>query len=64
MAYSTAIDAFAPAFGHPRSNGGRDALYKTDHPRAIDRYIDFFGTGLTRGEVDDRCGELFLETLA
>jgi hypothetical protein len=30
--------------------GGRGAewLYKTDYPRRIDRYIDFFGTGLPR----------------
>lgn len=26
----------------------RDSLYKADHPRWIDRYIDFFGTGLPR----------------
>ena len=64
MVYWTAIDALAPAFRHPLSDGGCNALYKADHPRAIDRYIDFFGTGLTGGEVDDRCGELFLETLA
>jgi hypothetical protein len=26
----------------------RHWLYKTDHPRRIDRYIDFFGTGRAR----------------
>jgi hypothetical protein len=40
-------------------------LYKDDHPRDIDRYIDFFGDGLSRTEADaDGCGEVFLESLA
>jgi hypothetical protein len=40
-------------------------LYKDDHPRSIDRYIDFFGTGTPRaGGAADRCGDVFLESLA
>jgi hypothetical protein len=40
-------------------------LYKHDHPRDIDRHIDFFGDGLSRAEADaDGCGEVFLESLA
>jgi hypothetical protein len=26
----------------------REWLYKPDHPRTVDRYIDFFGTGWVR----------------
>lgn len=29
-------------------------LYKSDYVRAIDRYIDFFGTGVRRELVFDR----------
>jgi hypothetical protein len=40
-------------------------LYKADHPRAIDRYIDFFGDGQTVVDTaSDGCGDLFLERLA
>ena len=43
----------------------REWLYKNDHPRDIDRYIDFFGDGLPGAEADaDGCGEVFLESLA
>ena len=42
----------------------RDLLYKDDHPRAIDRYIDFFGDGVTSLAGSDGCGELLLESLA
>jgi hypothetical protein len=45
--------------------GPRALLYKADHPRAIDRHIDFFGDGTTLTEADsDGCGDLFLERLA
>jgi hypothetical protein len=43
----------------------RALLYKADHPRRIDRYIDFFGDGLARPEVGaDCCGDLLLGSLA
>ena len=62
MAHSTAVQA-VPAVLEPQTEA-RDLLYKADRPRAIDRHIDFFGDGLA-GEVGcDRCGELFLESLA
>ncbi len=35
-------------------------LYKPDHARHIDRYIDFFGTPAPRRETLDPCGELVL----
>ena len=43
---------------------GRELFFKTDHPRAIDRYIDYFG-GLPRsqGADGDPCGERLLDTL-
>jgi hypothetical protein len=44
---------------------GRPWLYKEDHPRGIDRYIDFFGDRARRPGTDaDGCGEVFLESLA
>jgi hypothetical protein len=42
----------------------REWLYKADHPRHIDLYIDFFGTGASRPEAGDLCGELVMELLA
>jgi hypothetical protein len=50
--------------GH-ESHTPRAWLYKDDHPRGIDRHIDFFGDGLPRAQADaDGCGEVFLESLA
>jgi hypothetical protein len=46
------------------SGAAREWLYKDDHPRDIDRVIDFFGDGLPRAEDADGCGEVFLESLA
>jgi hypothetical protein len=55
--------AAAPTRGYECSV--REQLYKADHPRSIDRYIDFFGDGAPRAEADaDRSGELVLESLA
>jgi len=39
----------------------RNWLYRTDYPRRIDRYIDFFGTGAPLRETADRHGGLVLE---
>ena len=62
MAHSTAVHAVAPG---PRSTADAgDLLYKADHPRAIDQYIDFFGDGVLSDASCDGCGELFLESLA
>jgi len=60
MAHSTAVHAVAPSESTAEA---RELLYKSDHPRAIDRYIDFFGDGMV-SDVGDGCGELFLESLA
>jgi len=62
MAHSTAVHAIAsPALAGSTAEA---QLYKTDHPRAIDQYIDFFGDGVLSGAGCDGCGELFLESLA
>jgi hypothetical protein len=43
----------------------RELLYKTDHPRRIDAYIDFFGDRAVELAVSaDPCGELLLGSLA
>ena len=44
----------------------RELLFKPDHPRAIDRHIDYFGgvTETLAESDDDRCGDAFLEALA
>jgi hypothetical protein len=59
----------APARSTTASSRAREArrlLFKTDRPRSIDRYIDYFGGAgvvLTAAD-DDRCGEALLERLA
>jgi hypothetical protein len=60
MAYLRAVSTAA------RSTEARNrTLYKADHPRDIDRYIDFFGEGVARPQVsEDRCGDLLLGLLA
>jgi hypothetical protein len=61
MAYSESRQAVSTA----RSAEARNRLYKADHPRAIDRYIDFFGEGVLLSAADaDCCGDLLLELLA
>lgn len=41
-------------------------FFKPDRPRAIDRYIDYFGGAGSAAPAtdDDVCGETFLERLA
>ena len=63
MANSSAAHAVAPALAAPEGEV-RDLLYKADHPRPIDRHIDFFGDGVLSDVAGDRCGELLLESLA
>jgi hypothetical protein len=62
MAHSTAVHAAAPSLA-PEAEV-HDLLYKADHPRTIDRHIDFFGDGALSDGACDRCGDLFLESLA
>jgi hypothetical protein len=43
----------------------RELLYKADHPRRIDVFIDFFGDAAQgRARVTDRCGHILLGSLA
>ena len=55
------------SFSHSTAAGtraeARELLLKADHPRPIDRYIDFFGgLGAPHADVaDDGCGEVALE---
>jgi hypothetical protein len=52
--------AAALACGH-EPPGGYELLYKTDHPRSIDRYINFFGDGAPHIEAGtDCCGDVVL----
>jgi hypothetical protein len=49
-----------------RSREARRLFFKADRPRAIDRYIDYFG-GAGAGCAaagDDLCGETVIERLA
>ena len=62
MAHRTAVHA-VPVELEPATEA-RDLLYKADRPRAIDQVIDFFGDGGAGEVACDRCGELFLESLA
>lgn len=61
MAYASA----RPAQSSPSSarRGVRELLFKPDHPRAIDRHIDYFGGAAEPGSdaETDLCGELVLE---
>ncbi len=43
--------AVAQPFKTPSSATSRWTLFKTDHPRAIDRYIDYFGGRLVAGQT-------------
>ena len=38
-------------------------LFKTDHPRAIDRHIDYFGDTGRPAPAGDPCGEALLDNL-
>jgi len=64
MAQPTALQPLAPAPAAEPEAEVRDLLFKADHPRPIDRYIDFFGDGALSDDAGDGCGELFLESMA
>jgi hypothetical protein len=63
MAHLRATSAARVSAATTREARVRDLLYKPDHPRRIDSYIDFFGDGTARPEVDC-CGDLLLGSLA
>jgi hypothetical protein len=66
MAHGSSVRRFENASEEPRS-AAHPRLFKSDHPRAIDRYIDYFeGTPPFHAEPEggDACGEGFLERLA
>lgn len=50
----------------PSPTDTRWTFREADRPRAIDRYIDYFGERLAAGGVpaDDPCGERLLDALA
>jgi hypothetical protein len=61
MTYLAAMNAQRPAPGRTAMPA---LLYKSDHPRRIDAYIDFFGDGLPRQATADCCEVWLLESLA
>jgi hypothetical protein len=42
----------------------RRPLFKSDYPRTIDRYIDYFEGARALDDSDDSCGETLLDRLA
>jgi len=53
-----------PAWSRERGPAAHRLLFKTDHPRAIDRYIDFFGASAGAARLgSDPCGEGLLDSL-
>jgi hypothetical protein len=65
MAHARSTHA-APTSASTRTRDARRLFFKADHPRAIDRYIDYFGGagGGSGTSSDDVCGETLLERLA
>jgi hypothetical protein len=60
MQATSAMPMAAPtAQGHHRR-----PLFKSDYPRTIDRYIDYFGGVPAAEDSDDTCGETLLDRLA
>jgi hypothetical protein len=57
-----AITASRPA--PPAQSHERQPLFKSDYPRTIDRYIDYFEGGCAEDPSDDSCGETLLDRLA
>jgi hypothetical protein len=47
-----------------RARDARRLLFKADHPRGIDHYIDYFGGAGGTAAADDLRGETLLERLA
>jgi hypothetical protein len=66
MAHARTTHATATSPASLRAREARRLFFKADRPRAIDRYIDYFGGaggGFTRAD-EDLCGEVLLERLA
>jgi hypothetical protein len=42
----------------------REPLFKSDYPRTIDRYIDYFEGERASDATDNDCGETLLDRLA
>ncbi len=66
MAHASSARSTQPAASGALSEA-RPLLFKPDHPRAIDSFIDYFGGAAepeTDAEADDGGGEEFLERLA
>jgi hypothetical protein len=60
MSHTTLMTNVATARA-PRT--ARRALFKRDHPRAVDEYINYFGGALGEFTVADPGGEPFLDGL-
>jgi hypothetical protein len=61
------MQAIAPAPLAPRTIRGyeRRPLFKSDYPRTIDRYIDYFeGAPAADADTGRACGETLLDRLA
>jgi hypothetical protein len=56
------LSAFTPSIRARTRPRTVEALYKADHPRGIDRYIDFFGDGFA-GDAEPTPAEAHDETL-
>lgn len=55
MVQANTAAARIPAVGHEQPHAVR--LFKRDHPRYIDQYIDYFGNE----DLRDPCGETVLD---
>ena len=65
MAHARSTHAAPTSVAFTRTRESRRSLFKADHPRAIDHYIDYFGgAGGASAASDDACGESLLERLA
>jgi hypothetical protein len=66
MAHARITHAGNTSVASSRARQARRLLFKADHPRAIDRCIDYFGGagGAVMAVDDDQCGETLLERLA
>lgn len=60
MAYASAGPATHPYRAEVASQGA-DLRFKADHPRSIDRYIDYFGGAAAALGDPDACGGLRLD---
>lgn len=65
MPHASAARSFSPAPAPTRKRPTpREMFFKRDHPRAIDRYIDYFGAAGPERRGQDPCGERFLDLIA